>query len=194
MANTTNIDLVKPAGTDYALVSVLNSNSDKIDAEAGRERANFAGTYSTSSAYAVGAYCIYQGNLYRCKTAIGSGGEAWTSGHWDQVSVGTELTTLNNKIDNKLQSTILTSVGNKKYNVVNPSGNAKPFGILIFSYTDIYLVSSINAIADLSLARITTGTIQSYVSVSGRTITLGSDNNRNYTLIAPAGFTFVETT
>ena len=98
MANTTNIDLVKPLGTDHALISVINSNYDKIDTEAGKVRANFAGTYSTSSAYAVGAYCIYLGNLYRCKTAIGSGGEAWTSGHWDQVSVGTELTTLNNQI------------------------------------------------------------------------------------------------
>lgn len=35
MANTTNLDLVKPAGTDKALVSVINSNSDKIDAFAG---------------------------------------------------------------------------------------------------------------------------------------------------------------
>lgn len=35
MANTTNLNLVKPAGTDKALVSVLNSNSDKIDAWAG---------------------------------------------------------------------------------------------------------------------------------------------------------------
>ena len=35
MANTTNLDLVKPAGTDKALVSVLNANSDKIDAFAG---------------------------------------------------------------------------------------------------------------------------------------------------------------
>lgn len=32
MANTPNLDLVKPAGTDHALVSVINSNSDKIDA------------------------------------------------------------------------------------------------------------------------------------------------------------------
>lgn len=32
MANTPNLDLVKPAGTDKALVSVINSNSDKIDA------------------------------------------------------------------------------------------------------------------------------------------------------------------
>ena len=36
MANTTNLDLVKPAGTDHALISVLNSNSDKIDAFAGQ--------------------------------------------------------------------------------------------------------------------------------------------------------------
>ena len=35
MANTPNIDLVKPAGTDHALVSVINSNSDKIDTFAG---------------------------------------------------------------------------------------------------------------------------------------------------------------
>jgi hypothetical protein len=35
MANTTNLNLAKPAGTDKALVSVLNSNSDKIDAFAG---------------------------------------------------------------------------------------------------------------------------------------------------------------
>jgi hypothetical protein len=35
MANTTNLNLAKPAGTDKALVSVLNSNSDKIDAWAG---------------------------------------------------------------------------------------------------------------------------------------------------------------
>jgi len=40
MANTTNLDLVKPAGTDYALVSVINGNSDKIDA--------FAGTTNTA--------------------------------------------------------------------------------------------------------------------------------------------------
>lgn len=31
MANTSFLDLVKPAGTDKALVSVINSNSDKID-------------------------------------------------------------------------------------------------------------------------------------------------------------------
>lgn len=35
MANTTNLNLEKPLGTDQALVSVINSNSDKIDNWAG---------------------------------------------------------------------------------------------------------------------------------------------------------------
>ena len=43
MANTQNLDLVKPLGTDHALVSVLNNNSDKIDAYAGAVNASLDG-------------------------------------------------------------------------------------------------------------------------------------------------------
>lgn len=94
MASTTsNLGLTKPAYTDDADIGDMNGNFDLIDAEAGRVRANFAGTYSTSSAYAVGTFVIYQGDLYRCNTAIGSGGEAWNSSHWNSVSVGSELST-----------------------------------------------------------------------------------------------------
>jgi hypothetical protein len=58
MANTPNIDLVKPAGTDHALVSVLNSNSDKIDTFAGTTNAaiaNKADKSDVSSICKVGA-------------------------------------------------------------------------------------------------------------------------------------------
>ena len=96
--NTGVIDLVKPAGNENALISVINSNMDKIDAEAGRARANVAANYSDSSAYAVGDLCIYQGSLYRCNTAIGSGGESWTAGHWTQVNIAGELAALNDHI------------------------------------------------------------------------------------------------
>jgi hypothetical protein len=98
MANTTNLDLVKPLGTDHALVAQINSNSEKIDAEAGRTRANFAAEYSASSAYAVGAFCTHNGILYQCNTAIGSGGEAWTSGHWTQISAGDAIVANNQAI------------------------------------------------------------------------------------------------
>ena len=40
MANTTNLNLVKPAGTDYALVSVINGNMDIIDSKVGAIPAN----------------------------------------------------------------------------------------------------------------------------------------------------------
>ena len=40
MANTTNLNLVKPSGTDYALVSVINGNMDIIDSKVGAIPAN----------------------------------------------------------------------------------------------------------------------------------------------------------
>lgn len=43
MANTQNLDLVKPIGTDHALVSDINGNSDKIDAYAGAVNASLDG-------------------------------------------------------------------------------------------------------------------------------------------------------
>ena len=50
MANTPNINLVKPLGTDRALVSVINDNSDKIDAFAGSTNTNMA---NTQNGYAI---------------------------------------------------------------------------------------------------------------------------------------------
>ena len=88
---TTVLDLTKPSGSENALISVINSNMDKVDAEAGKVRGNVAADYSTSSAYAVGALCIYGGNLYSCNTAIGIGGEAWNAAHWTQVTIAGEL-------------------------------------------------------------------------------------------------------
>lgn len=88
---TTNLGLTKPALSESADVGVINDNSDKIDVEAGKSRANLAATYSASSAYAVGDYCERGGNLFRCTTAIGSGGEAWNSGHWTRVAVTGEI-------------------------------------------------------------------------------------------------------
>ena len=95
---TSALNLKKPAGGENVLIGDINGNMDAIDVEAIRSRANFAGTYDASSSYSVGDYCIYGGNLFRCTTAIGSGGETWTAGHWTQVAVGEELTTLNGKI------------------------------------------------------------------------------------------------
>lgn len=51
MANTTNLDLIKPAGTDRALVAQINSNSDKIDLFAGKmiDESVYYGTSTTEA-------------------------------------------------------------------------------------------------------------------------------------------------
>lgn len=49
-----------------------------------------ADDYSTTKTYAAGEYAIYDGDLYRCTTAIATA-EAWTAAHWTLVQVGTEL-------------------------------------------------------------------------------------------------------
>lgn len=49
-----------------------------------------AATYSNSSKYSVGDYVYYDGNLYRCISAIDTA-EAWTAAHWTQVSIGNDV-------------------------------------------------------------------------------------------------------
>ena len=44
-----------------------------------------ASDYADNRAYEVGEYCIYQNYIYRCTTAIGEDGEAWTTGHWKKI-------------------------------------------------------------------------------------------------------------
>jgi len=76
---------------------------------------DFAAQYSSSSAYAVGAYCMHEYKLYRCNTAIASGGEAWTAAHWTLVNTTNELTNVKNTLTDEVDNlkSALTSVENK---------------------------------------------------------------------------------
>lgn len=53
--------------------------------------AAIASAYDATAAYSVGDYCLRNGLLYKCNTAISSGGEVWTAAHWTQVSVVDEM-------------------------------------------------------------------------------------------------------
>ena len=59
---------------------------------------NIAPEYSYSSAYNFGALAVYQGQLYRCTTAIPSG-EAWNSAHWTATKVLGEFVDLRTNQD-----------------------------------------------------------------------------------------------
>ena len=119
-STTTNLGLTKPAYSDDADISDINGNMDLIDAEAGRVRANVAANYDSSETYAVGDYCLHDGSLYKCSTAISSP-EAWTAGHWTQIKITGELSALNGKIENFISKDYgtLTWTTDLKTSIVN---------------------------------------------------------------------------
>jgi hypothetical protein len=65
-------------------------NKTQINNKVDQINANTAAAYSTSSQYNIGDYCLYNGALYRCTTAIPSG-EAWTAGHWTSVDIADDM-------------------------------------------------------------------------------------------------------
>ena len=61
---------------DYATVARMAQNMPDL----------FAPEYSASGTYSVGDFCLHEGLLSVCNTNI-STHEAWTSAHWDEISV-----------------------------------------------------------------------------------------------------------
>lgn len=75
------------SGTEIDVVGI-NDKADLTD---------LAPSFSTATAYAVGDYVIYNGNLYRCTVAHSAG--AWNSSHFTDVTVGGELEAKANQTD-----------------------------------------------------------------------------------------------
>lgn len=71
---------------------------DGYDTELAKFKGDIAPTYSASSTYEVGQYVLYNDVLYRCTTDIATA-EAWTAGHWQQVSIGGESANLKKSIN-----------------------------------------------------------------------------------------------
>lgn len=80
-----------PKALDEAGVVLLSADIKTLADATYPANAAIASEYSSSNAYDIGDYCLYQGLLYKCNTTIAQGGEAWTTAHWTQVSVSNEL-------------------------------------------------------------------------------------------------------
>lgn len=76
--------------------------------------ANIASNYNPSASYAIGQFCLHDGDLYQCSVAIPSG-EAWNASHWTQITVGNALYNKVDKVDGKGLSTqdFTTALKNK---------------------------------------------------------------------------------
>ena len=69
----------------------------------GSSNANLAPDYDATSTYAVGDWCIYNGTLYQCNTAI-STAEAFDSTHWTAKKVVDAFADIEDELDDKVDT------------------------------------------------------------------------------------------
>lgn len=72
-------------------VIILSSNIKTLADSTYPANAVIASGYNSSISYAVGDYCLVNGLLYKCNTAISVGGETWTPAHWTQINIASEI-------------------------------------------------------------------------------------------------------
>ena len=89
---TTNAKTAKNNANDAAsAANAAATAATTATTNAANATAYFCDTYSASASYEVGEYCIQNGDIWRCTTAIGTGGETWNSSHWAKTTIGAEL-------------------------------------------------------------------------------------------------------
>ena len=81
------------AYVDSTGVTYLTADIKALADETYPAIAAIADEYDSTSAYAVGDFCIKDGLFYKCNTAIATGGEAWNSAHWTVTNVADNLGT-----------------------------------------------------------------------------------------------------
>lgn len=156
MANTTNLDLEKPLGTDHALISKINSNMDKLDAYAGKVDAALAAVESgeailsvgdTHAAIASGEFVYITGHntlpdgMYTANSAIAQNA-ALTSSNVTAVPKG-GLNALNSKIANidemvNIMPVTRRNTGNSAGTVTFTFSGNRYTGLLFITRNDSY--------------------------------------------------------
>jgi len=84
--------VANPVGTATADLTKLQVGSDIYDIPTGGGASTeiIADDFDATSTYAVGDYCIYDGKLYKCTTAVSTAGD-WDSSDWTETLVMDEV-------------------------------------------------------------------------------------------------------
>ena len=124
---TTNYGLTKPDYTDIADIEVVNSNMDiidealkVIDTKSNNVMSKNSSAWSSTVAYAVGQYCIYNNSLWKCLVQH-SGQTPQEGTYWARVSLdtlGSEINALNNNFTWKKADNFATAFNNAKSEVL----------------------------------------------------------------------------
>lgn len=126
------VDKVQGKGlSQNDFTDTLKGKLDGIDMSSKLNKANVAEDYSSSSTYALGEYCLKDGALYKCTTAITTA-EAWNAAHWTATEIGEEITDLKDSlvVDSILSTTSENPVQNK---VITRALDEKVYGFHIDS-------------------------------------------------------------
>lgn len=89
--------------TDKTLVGAINEVAQG-GGGGGSSNANIAPDYDATSTYAVGDWCIYNGTLYQCNTAIAVA-EAFDPTHWTAKKVVDAFADIEDELDGKVDTT-----------------------------------------------------------------------------------------
>lgn len=93
--------------TDKTLVGAINEVVQG-GGGGGSSNANIAPDYDATSTYAVGDWCIYNGTLYQCNTAI-SVAEAFDPTHWTAKKVVDAFADIEDELDDKVDTADYTA-------------------------------------------------------------------------------------
>ena len=148
VVNTGASGTVAPTASVPTYQEILSTYDAMVAATAAANGA-IAATYSSSSTYAVGDYCIHDGGLYRCTTAITTG-EAWTAAHWTATKIGPDVSELKsavNSVSEDLYEEKLNIIENK---VITSSGtltdNSEFKATFFYTTSDTFTISLSNLV------------------------------------------------
>lgn len=110
--------------------------------------------YSSVKTYAVGAYCIHDNTMYKCKTAITEAME-WNVSYWEETSITDELSELTENMsfmgNNYSETTSLVLVNGWNYNKKISFSKTIPAGKYIIFLSHECDVASANSVITASI-------------------------------------------
>ena len=156
---TTNYGLTKPDYTDTADIEVVNSNMDiidealkVIDTKSNNVMSKNSSAWSSTVAYAVGQYCIYNNSLWKCLVQH-SGQTPQEGTYWARVSLdtlGSEISAINQNLSELFVTKQFKINGNsdsyyQENNTDITLSGYKPLAIAGFGcYNITYIIDAIN--------------------------------------------------
>ena len=161
--NYTPLDFVAFGSNNYVCKKATDGTKTPVEdtaswqmLAAGFDSHNIAAEYSEEATYHTGDICISGGNLYKAKQDINAA-EAFTAGHWEEITVGQELTSLETtKADANDVTTLKEKVGTTALTTTAADLSGAVNEVKAATDTNAGAITKLNSDHDGLIRRITT--------------------------------------